>query len=173
MRRILIEKARQKCSRRRGEGRGRRELRDADLVASPLGDELLDLDEALTRLTAIDADAAVVAKRRLFVGMSVEQIAEIQQSSPRTVKRNRAQARAWLGRALAEPSRSLSTGRGRGEFMAPPFTVFRVNSQNSGRASSGDHAREITLTRKTKTHPTEKKSPGVSAPSAHGNSERR
>jgi sirohydrochlorin ferrochelatase len=64
---------------------------------------LLDLDEALTRLTAIDADAAVVAKLRLFVGMSVEQIAEIQQSSSRTVKRNWAQPRAWLGRALAEP----------------------------------------------------------------------
>jgi RNA polymerase sigma factor (TIGR02999 family) len=103
MRRILIEKARQKSTQRRGQGHGRRELRDADLVASALGDELLDLDEALTRLTAIDADAAVVAKLRLFVGMSVEQIAEIQQSSPRTVKRNWAQARAWLGRALAEP----------------------------------------------------------------------
>jgi RNA polymerase sigma factor (TIGR02999 family) len=102
MRRILIEKARQKSTRRRGQGRARCELRDDDLVASPLGDELLDLDEALTNLTAIDADAAAVAKLRLFAGMSVEEIAEIQRISPRTVKRNWAQARAWLGRALAE-----------------------------------------------------------------------
>jgi RNA polymerase sigma factor (TIGR02999 family) len=102
MRRILIEKARQKNSRRRGEGRARSELREDDLVASPLGDELLDLDEALTRLTAIDADAAAVAKLRLFAGLSVEEIAEIQRTSPRTVKRNWARARAWLGRALAE-----------------------------------------------------------------------
>jgi RNA polymerase sigma factor (TIGR02999 family) len=102
MRRILIEKARQKSTRRRGQGRARCELRDDDLVASPLGDELLDLDEALTRLTAIDADGAAVAKLRLFAGLSVEEIAEIRQVSPRTVKRSWAQARAWLGRALAE-----------------------------------------------------------------------
>jgi RNA polymerase sigma factor (TIGR02999 family) len=102
MRRILIEKVRQKSTRRRGQGSARRELRDDDLVAFPLEDELLDLDEALTKFTAIDADAAAVAKLRLFAGMSVEEIAEIQQISRRTVKRNWAQARAWLGRALAE-----------------------------------------------------------------------
>ncbi len=83
-------------------GRSRSELRNDDLVASPLGDELLDLDEALTKLTAIDADAAAVATPRLFAGMGVEEIAEIQRNSPRTVKRSWAQARAWLGRALAE-----------------------------------------------------------------------
>lgn len=103
MRRILIEKARQKRSERRGGGRARNELREDDLVASPLGDELLDLAEALTKLDVVDADAAAVAKLRLFAGASVEQIAELRQTSPRTVKRNWAQARAWLGRALAEP----------------------------------------------------------------------
>ena len=105
MRRILIEKARQKSTQRRGQGRARSELREDDLVASPLGDELLDLDEALTKLAAIDADAAAVAKLRLFAGMSVEEIAEIQRISPRTAKRNWAQARAWLGRAVAESRR--------------------------------------------------------------------
>src|ERR1700719_1929461 len=44
MRRILIEKARQKSTQRRGQGRARCELRDDDLVAIPLEDELLDLD---------------------------------------------------------------------------------------------------------------------------------
>jgi DNA-directed RNA polymerase specialized sigma24 family protein len=63
---------------------------------------LLDLDEALTKHTAIDADAAAVAKLRLFAGLNVEEIAEIQRISPRTVKRSWAQARAWLWRALAE-----------------------------------------------------------------------
>jgi DNA-directed RNA polymerase specialized sigma24 family protein len=52
-----------------------------------------------SQFTAIDADAAAVAKLRLFAGLSVEQIAEIQRISPRTAKRNWAQARAWLGRA--------------------------------------------------------------------------
>src|SRR5262249_32672127 len=96
MRRILIEKARQKNRQGRGQGRARSERREHDLVASPLEDELLDLDEALTRLTAIDADAAAVAKLRIFAGMSVEEVAEIQRVSPRTVKRNWAEARAWL-----------------------------------------------------------------------------
>jgi RNA polymerase sigma factor (sigma-70 family) len=72
------------------------------LVASPLGDELLDLDEALTRLNAIDADVAAVATLRLFAGMSVKEIAEIQRISPGTAKRNWARARAWLGRVLAD-----------------------------------------------------------------------
>ena len=66
MRRILIEKARQRKSQRRGQGRARSELREDDLVVSPLGDELLDLDEALTKFTAIDADAAAVAKLAPF-----------------------------------------------------------------------------------------------------------
>jgi RNA polymerase sigma factor (TIGR02999 family) len=102
MRRILIEKARQKCSQRRGQGRTRCELRDDDLITIPLEDELLDLDAALTKLTAVDAEAASVVKLRLFAGMSVEEIAETHQISPRTVKRNWAYARAWLARELAE-----------------------------------------------------------------------
>jgi RNA polymerase sigma factor (TIGR02999 family) len=102
MRRILIEKARQKSTQRRGQRRARCELRDDDRVAIPLEDELLDLDEALTRLTALDAEAAAVVKLRLFAGMSVDEIAETQQISPRTVKRNWAYARAWLGRELAQ-----------------------------------------------------------------------
>src|SRR5438128_11386625 len=52
MRRILIDQARQKGSQRRGGARNRRELRDDDLIAAPLDQELLDLDEALTRLAA-------------------------------------------------------------------------------------------------------------------------
>ena len=102
MRRILIEKARQKSTQRRGQGRVRGELRNDDLVVMPVEDELLDVDEALTRLSAIDAEAAEVVKLRLFGGLSVEEIAEVQQISPRTVKRNWAYARAWLGRELAE-----------------------------------------------------------------------
>ena len=134
MRRILIEKARARNSQRRGHGRARSELREDDLVVSPLGDELLDLDEALTRLTAIDADAAAVAKLRLFAGVSVEEIAEIQRISPRTVKRNWAQrARGWGGRC-PNPSGSPSTGRGCGIFLAPSFAIFRITSRDNGRA---------------------------------------
>jgi RNA polymerase sigma factor (TIGR02999 family) len=101
MRRILIEQARQKGSQRRGGARDRYELRDDDLIAAPLNEELLDLDEALTKLAAADPQAAELVKLRVFAGMTVAEIAQVQGTSPRTVKRNWAYARAWLGRELA------------------------------------------------------------------------
>jgi RNA polymerase sigma factor (TIGR02999 family) len=105
MRRILVEQARQKSSQRRGGPRDRRPLRDDDLVSAPLNEELLDLDEALARLAAADPDAAQLVKLRVFAGMTVEEIAQVQGTSPRTVKRNWAYARAWLGRELAGDER--------------------------------------------------------------------
>jgi RNA polymerase sigma factor (TIGR02999 family) len=107
MRRLLVDNARRKRSQRRGGTRGRCELRDDDRVEIPLSDELLDLDEALARLAAVDAAAAEVVKLRVFAGMTIEEVAHAQGISPRTVKRNWAYARAWLGRELAayqEPS---------------------------------------------------------------------
>lgn len=101
MRRILVDNARRKGSRRRGGKQGRCELRDSDRVGLPFLDEIIDLDEALTRLTATDPQAAELAKLRIFAGMTVEEVAEIQGVSARTVKRNWAYARAWLGRELA------------------------------------------------------------------------
>jgi RNA polymerase sigma factor (TIGR02999 family) len=101
MRRILIDQARQKGSQRRGGARDRRQLRDDDLIAAPLNEELLDLDEALAKLAADDPQAAELVKLRIFAGMTVEEIAEVQGTSPRTVKRDWAYARAWLGRELA------------------------------------------------------------------------
>src|SRR5689334_23183910 len=101
MRRILIEQARRKSSRRRGGARRRCELLDDALIDAPLDDGLLDLDEALSKLGAADPQAAELVKLRVFAGMTVEEIAQVQGTSPRTVKRNWAYARAWLGRELA------------------------------------------------------------------------
>src|SRR5207249_4975229 len=101
MRRILIEQARRKCSQRRGGARRRAALRDDDLIETPLDEDLLDLDEALARLEAADPQAAELVKLRVFAGMTTEEIAQVQGTSPRTVKRNWAYARAWLGRELA------------------------------------------------------------------------
>jgi RNA polymerase sigma factor (TIGR02999 family) len=101
MRRILIEQARRKSSQRRGGPRHRCELRDDDLSGASLPEELLDLDEALSKLAATDPQAAELVKLRVFAGMTVEEIAQVQGTSPRTVKRNWAYARAWLGRELA------------------------------------------------------------------------
>jgi RNA polymerase sigma factor (TIGR02999 family) len=101
MRRILIDRSRRKCGQRRGGSRQRRELLEEHLIEAPINEELLDLDEALSRLAAADAQAAELVKLRIFAGMSVEEIAQLQGISPRTVKRNWAYARAWLGRELA------------------------------------------------------------------------
>ena len=102
MRRILIDMARRKCSQRRGVGRKRQQLLDGDLCIGPNGDELLDLDDALNRLALTDSTAAKIVELRVFAGMTVDEIAEVQGSSPRTVKRQWAYARAWLGRELAD-----------------------------------------------------------------------
>lgn len=102
MRRILVESARRKRTQRRGGGHGHYELRDDDRIEIPLNDELIDLDEALAKLSSADPAAAELVKLRVFAGMTIEEIAEVQGHSPRTVKRNWAYARAWLGRELAE-----------------------------------------------------------------------
>jgi RNA polymerase sigma factor (TIGR02999 family) len=101
MRRIMIEQARRKRSQRQGGTRLRRELSDDDLIAMPIDDELIDLDEAISRLSAADPQAAELVKLRVFAGMTIEEVAEVQGISARTVKRNWAYARAWLGRELA------------------------------------------------------------------------
>ena len=62
---------------------------------------MIDLDEALVKLAAADPQAADLVKLRVFAGMTVEEIAQLQGVSARTVKRNWAYARAWLGRQLA------------------------------------------------------------------------
>lgn len=101
MRRILVDAARHKQSQRRGGARHRCELHDADRVEIPLDDKLIDLNDALTKLAATDAQAAELVKLRVFAGMTVEEVAQVQGVSARTVKRNWAYARAWLGRQLS------------------------------------------------------------------------
>src|SRR5262249_7308803 len=78
MRRILVERARRHRSLRRGGACRRCELSDADLVALPLHDGILDLDEALAKLGAADPPAAELVKLRVFAGMTVEEVATVQ-----------------------------------------------------------------------------------------------
>jgi RNA polymerase sigma factor (TIGR02999 family) len=102
IRRILVDQARRKQGQRHGGGQRCRDLREDDLLALPASSDLIDLDQALGKLSEVDARAAEMVKLRVFAGMTVEQIAEVQNSSPRTVKRNWAYARAWLGRELSD-----------------------------------------------------------------------
>jgi RNA polymerase sigma factor (TIGR02999 family) len=102
IRRILIERARRQMTQHHGGGRLRRELHADDQVYVPTDGDLLDFDQALTKLAKSDPRAAELVKLRFFAGMSIEEIAEVQGTSARTVKRDWAYARAWLGRELGD-----------------------------------------------------------------------
>ena len=100
MRRILVENARRKGRQRHGGDRKRNDLYDFDVVDPPVGDEILDLDEALTQLAGHEPRSAELAKLRFFAGLTLDESAFTLDISLRTAKRDWAYARAWLGRAL-------------------------------------------------------------------------
>jgi RNA polymerase sigma factor (sigma-70 family) len=101
MRRILVDAARRKQCQRHGGELERCDLLDDDVIAVPISDQLLDLDQALTRLAAEDPQAAQMVQLRVFGGMTIDEAAAAAGISPRTADRNWAYARAWLGRELA------------------------------------------------------------------------
>ncbi len=105
MRRILVQFARSRGSRKRGGGAGRVDLDEA-LIPSPERDaDLMALDDALTALAAIDPREARVVELRFFGGLSVEETAEVLQLSGMTVKRDWNHAKAWLLQELKRGAR--------------------------------------------------------------------
>jgi RNA polymerase sigma factor (TIGR02999 family) len=96
MRRILINRARDKNRQKRG---GAFRQIDLDQVESALetdDDELLALDEALEELAVEDVVAAELVKLRFFAGLTLPETAEAMGLSLRTAERQWAYARAWL-----------------------------------------------------------------------------
>lgn len=106
MRRILVENARRKKAGKHGGGLQRVELRESDVATNCSPDELILLDEALTRLAQEDAAAATLVKLRYFSGLSVEEAAEIAGFSRATAFRHWSFARAWL---ISEMTKSRET----------------------------------------------------------------
>jgi RNA polymerase sigma factor (TIGR02999 family) len=100
MRRILIESARRKQADRNGGGWTRHELIDADLAVDTSGDDLFAVDEALSRLAAVDPRAARLVELRFFLSMTLEEAAAHLGLQVRTAYRDWAYARAWLRQAL-------------------------------------------------------------------------
>jgi RNA polymerase sigma factor (TIGR02999 family) len=100
MRRILIESARRKRGIKHGGGRSRIELDEACCVTDAVSDDLLALDEVLTKLAVEAPVKAELVKLRYFAGLSVEESAAAMNISPATAKRYWAYARAWLYNAL-------------------------------------------------------------------------
>jgi RNA polymerase sigma factor (TIGR02999 family) len=96
MRRILVERARRKGRLKHGGQRAREDLDVADPAAPEAADDILALDEALTKLAAHDAKAAEVVQLRYFAGLPLTEVAGLLNVSSRTVGRLWAYARAWL-----------------------------------------------------------------------------
>jgi RNA polymerase sigma factor (TIGR02999 family) len=100
MRQVLIDYARAKKRDKRGGGAVRVSLAEAVDLPTGQADELMDLNEALTRLEAHNERLCRVVECRCVAGLSVEETAAALGTSPATVKRDWAFARAWLNREL-------------------------------------------------------------------------
>ena len=101
MRRILVEKARHKVRPQHGGGFRRMPLDEGWQATSVPADELLDLDEALTRLEASDPVSAELVKLRCFAGITMQNAASTLGLSLRSAERNWTYARTWILRELS------------------------------------------------------------------------
>jgi RNA polymerase sigma factor (TIGR02999 family) len=102
MRRVLVDYAVARKADKRGGGVIAEPLDDAVAMAVSRGEDLVQLDEALQRLSTVNERYARVVECRFFGGMSVEETAAALGTSPATVKRDWTLARAWLNRELGE-----------------------------------------------------------------------
>lgn len=105
MRQVLVDEARRRQAEKRGGGARPLELAPFEVGAvSPEGaeaeEELLALDQALTRLAELDARRAEVVELRYFAGMTIEETSRHLGFSHATVERDLKLARAWLSRQL-------------------------------------------------------------------------
>jgi RNA polymerase sigma factor (TIGR02999 family) len=96
MRRILVDNARRKRSEVHGGGRGRVELSEGDWLSRATPDEVVAIDESLSRLAEDDAASAEIVKLRLFAGMSIVEAAVCLGISRASAYRHWTYARAWL-----------------------------------------------------------------------------
>lgn len=101
MRRILVDHARTKKRAKRGGSDVRVSFGEATVIAKTQDLDIVALDEALERLSAIDEQQARIVELRFFSGLTVEETAEVLSISPATVKRDWSMAKAWLHREIS------------------------------------------------------------------------
>lgn len=101
MRRILVENARRKKALKHGGNRQRVNMDDVDLAVDGLSEDVIALDEAMTRLAQEKPVVVEVVKLRYFAGLTHRQISQMLGISQRTVDSYWAYARAWLHKEIA------------------------------------------------------------------------
>lgn len=102
MRRILIDFARSRGSLKRGGNERKLTLEEGLIVSADVPAQLLDLEEALTKLAQNDPRKSNVVELRFFGGLTVKETAEVLKVSSDTVMRDWSMARAWLLREMDE-----------------------------------------------------------------------
>jgi RNA polymerase sigma-70 factor (ECF subfamily) len=102
MRRILVDHARAKQRAKRGGSDVRVSLTDATSITKDPDLDLVELDEALTRLAEIDPQQSKIVELRFFSGLNVEETAAALNISAATVKRDWSIAKAWLHREITQ-----------------------------------------------------------------------
>jgi RNA polymerase sigma factor (TIGR02999 family) len=102
MRQILVDHARRRQATKRGGSDIKVPLEEAMVISPGENVDLVALDEALTRLAAIDPQQSRIVELRYFSGLSVEETAEVLGVSSRTVKRDWNVAKAWLRQQISE-----------------------------------------------------------------------
>jgi RNA polymerase sigma factor (TIGR02999 family) len=103
MRRILVDAARARGSRKRGGGAVRVNVDEVPVLSPEPNTSLVALDDALEALSKIAPRQAKIVELRYFGGLSEEETAEVLKISPRSVRRDWQFARAWLMRELSDP----------------------------------------------------------------------
>jgi RNA polymerase sigma factor (TIGR02999 family) len=104
MRRILVEAARGKAREKRGGDWRRVDFETLDVATSVSPDQLVALDDALARLTALDRVAGELVRLRYFAGLALDHAAQVVGVSTATAYRHWAYARAWLRSELLTDS---------------------------------------------------------------------
>lgn len=104
MRRILIDRARRKRALRHGGGQQRLDVQEVEIAAGAEDDHLLVVNDALDKFAAQDKQKADLVKLRYFVGMTIDEAAQVMGISEPTAKRWWAYARAWLYHEIQKPS---------------------------------------------------------------------
>ena len=105
MRRILIDYARSRGYQKHGGAMERISLKESQIVSAGSDPDLVELDEALQALAAVDARKSQVVELRFFGGMTAEETAEVLGVSPDTVLRDWKLARTWLAREMKKQAR--------------------------------------------------------------------
>lgn len=101
MRRILVDHARRHRTEKRGGEGTRLEFDEALFAPAVRSLDLIALDDALRDLSELNPQHGQIIELRFFGGMKIEEVAEVLDVSPRTVKREWRMARAWLRQHLA------------------------------------------------------------------------